>query len=71
MSHGACQTVAIATEPTPQNPTGIIVINESDFDASTMTLATVEEPVVLTEVKPPVEPPVDTGGKVVAPWAAK
>ena len=61
----SCATVAIQLEKTEDNPTGVVVINESDFDAKTMTK-------VESEVGQPAEqqPPVESGEKkVVAPWA--
>ncbi len=82
MSHGTCPTVQIQSEPSEGNPSGIVVINECDFDAETMVLATVsEEDEAPVETKTPEAPkapvevapaPKATGkaGKVVAPWAA-
>lgn len=52
-----CPTVQIQMEPSEDNPSGVVTINESDFDAETMTLW--EAPVV------PVVPVVP----VAAPWA--
>ena len=73
MGHQTCPTVAIQGEPSEGNPSGIVVINESDFDATTMTMCDAPEP---TE---PVAPEGASGAfdettnapKVVAPWAAK
>ena len=69
MSQYSCPTVSVQGKQTPENPTGIVVINESDFDAETMTLAPepepkTEEPVVVVE-----EPAKST--KTVAPWKSK
>ncbi len=64
-----CATVAIKLQPSEGNPTGIVIINESDFDPTTMTKVTLEPSVV---VETPAEPEVPTTPpKVVAPWAAK
>lgn len=73
----SCATVAIQLEKTEDNPTGIVVINESDFDAETMTKVEpqAEHQPASTEQQPPADngeqqPPVETGEKkVVAPWA--
>jgi hypothetical protein len=72
MSHQTCETVAIQGEKSEGNPTGIIVVNKSDYDLETMTLA---EPVQAQQepIVPPApveqEKPLATA-KVVAPWAA-
>lgn len=58
-----CPTVEIQAKSTDDNPTGIVVINESDFDAETMTL-------VVTEPAAPVEP-VEPTAPASAPWAKK
>ena len=59
-----CPTVKIRMEPSEGNPSGVVVINESDFDATTMVLdgaavavPVVAEPVVLSVVN-----------KVTPPW---
>lgn len=69
MNPNQCATVAIKGEPTEGNPSGIVVINESDFDAATMELAEVPEPAKEPVLEPvaPVDPnaPVKS---VVAPW---
>lgn len=59
-----CPTVKIQMEPSAENPSGVVVINESDFDAATMVLdgasvatPVVAEPVVLSVVN-----------KVTPPW---
>lgn len=31
MSHGTCETVQIKTEPSDNNPTGMVIINALDF----------------------------------------
>lgn len=63
MSQDSCPTLEIQTDATAQNPSGIVVINECDFDAETMTLAnqSVEETVPQNEeTVPPVATPVVT-----------
>ena len=68
MGHQTCPTVAIQGEPSEGNPSGIVVIDESDFDATTMTKCEMPaEPVV--EVVP-TEQTDATVPKIVAPWAA-
>jgi hypothetical protein len=67
MSQYSCPTVAIQLEITPENPTGIVLINESDFDAATMT-KTVSADVIVAET---VEAPVEVAPKIVAPWTVK
>lgn len=73
MHPGSCPTVAIKGEPSEGNPSGIVVINESDFDATTMTKCDLPEPVesVVVEVVPAATVEAETAPKVVAPWAAK
>lgn len=62
-----CATVQIQTEPSADNPTGVVTVNESDFDAATMTLWD-------APAKPPVEvPPVVvvtpvSNSPVTPPW---
>ena len=66
----SCATVAIQMEKTEDNPTGIVVINESDFDADTMTKADVPEQAPVPATTDEQQPPAETGEKkVVAPWA--
>jgi hypothetical protein len=67
----SCATVTIQLEKTEDNPTGLVVINESDFDAETMTKV---DPVPEQAPSPATtneqQPPAETGEKkVVAPWA--
>ena len=74
MSHGTCATVVVQGQPSEGNPSGQTVINESDFDAATMTLAKPADPVNPVDPVDPVDPvallePV-IAPKVVAPWAA-
>ena len=66
MGPNSCPTIQIQGQPSDGNPSGIVVINESDFDAETMTLATPapEAPAA------PEATPAKSGKKVVAPWAA-
>lgn len=73
MGHQTCPTVAIQGEPSEGNPSGIVVINELDFDATTMTKCDAPEPVesVVVEVVPVATFGTETAPKVVAPWAAK
>lgn len=73
MGHQTCPTVAIKGEPSEGNSSGIVVINESDFDAATMTMCEMPEPVesVVVEVVPVATVEAETAPKVVAPWAAK
>ena len=66
-----CPTVAIKGEPTEGNPSGIVVINESDFDEATMTKCDIPETPLETKEPEVPEVPVETVAKVVAPWAAK
>jgi hypothetical protein len=42
--HGTTPTVLIQTTPSEENPTGHVVINETDYDEATHTLV-VDEPV--------------------------
>ena len=65
-----CPTVEIQTEVRDNNPTGVIVINESDFDPETMILvgAEVKPSTAKSVVNPPVITP-PTGGNVAPPWA--
>ena len=68
-----CSTVRIKTEPSEGNPSGIVVINESDFDAETMTKHEETEEAPKAPVAPaPLAPeaPKAKGAKAVAPWAA-
>ena len=65
----SCATVTIQLEKTEANPTGLVVINESDYDAETMTK--VEPQAEQQPASTEQQPPTDNGGekKVVAPWA--
>lgn len=66
----SCATVAIQLEKTEDNPTGIVVINESDFDAETMTKADMPDQASAPATPTEQQPPAETGEKkVVAPWA--
>lgn len=75
MGPNSCPTIQIQGQPSDGNPSGIVVINESDFDAATMvkvetsTNAVVEKPVEAAVVE---TKPVASGkaAKAVAPWAA-
>ena len=73
MSQGTCPTVSIKVKPSEGNASGIVVINESDFDETTMTKhveaeATVEAKTE-TQIKTEVEvQKTDPSAKVVAPW---
>lgn len=72
MGSNSCPTVAIQGEPSEDNPSGIVVINESDFDAETMTKAEVlEAPVAPVAPEAPTAPVDTKTAKNVAPWAAK
>lgn len=69
MGEHSCPTVAIQCKPSESNPSGVVLINESDFDAATMTKAgeiKVAAKVEVVEEVTPVKVP-----KAVAPWAAK
>lgn len=67
----SCATVAIQLKKTEDNPTGIVVINESDFDPDTMIKAEPANPSLAPAVPVEPPPPAETGEKkVVAPWAA-
>ena len=69
-----CPTVQIQIAPSEANPSGVVVINEEDYDAGTMTLVGAEPPA------PPAQDPV---AAIVAaeaaavsaiappPWASK
>lgn len=79
MGPNSCPTIQIQGQPSDGNPSGIVVINESDFDAETMTLATPapEAPEAPAPEAPapeapaaPEATPAKSGKKVVAPWAA-
>lgn len=65
----SCATVTIQLEKTEANPTGLVVINESDYDAETMTK--VEPQAEQQPASTEQQPPANNGGekKVVAPWA--
>jgi hypothetical protein len=80
MGPNSCPTCTIQTEPTEGNPTGKVLINESDFDEETMTKCepdAPDAPVVAVaagtetpaggEATPPVAG-TDAGTKIVAPW---
>jgi hypothetical protein len=65
----SCPTVTIQVEKTEDNPTGLVVINESDYNPETMTKV---DPVPEQQQPASTEqqPPADNGEKkVVAPWA--
>lgn len=65
----SCSTVAIQGKPSEGNPSGVVIINESDFDAATMTKAgeiKVAAKVEVAEEVTPVKVP-----KAVAPWATE
>lgn len=71
MGPNSCPTVTIKGEPSEGNPSGIVVINESDFNEATMVKVDAPEtPVVETPVDPVVEEVPAAAAKVVAPWAA-
>lgn len=77
MGPNSCPTVAIHGEPSEGNPSGVVVINESDFNAETMTkidMPKLTKPVATNPVvdvnagasdNVDKEPP-----KIVAPWKA-
>jgi hypothetical protein len=71
MAPNSCPTVAIQGEPSEGNPSGIVVINESDFDEATMTLCAIPEPTVETAPETAPQGDLQEPAKVVAPWAAK
>jgi hypothetical protein len=71
MGPGSCPTVAIKGTPTDGNPSGVTIINESDFDAETMTKCDMPEPTEPVVVDPVVVEDDKEPAKVVAPWAAK
>lgn len=60
MSHGTCQTVSILVESTDQNPSGIVVINQSDHNPATMKLVH-EEDFLLHPSRMQQEPVAPTG----------
>jgi hypothetical protein len=70
MGPHSCATVAIKGESTEDNPTGVVIINESDFDADTMILCDIPETPVVEIPVDPVVAEVSTAPKVVAPWTA-
>jgi len=46
-----CKTLEIQTEPSPGNPSGVVLINESDFNPTIHTMVGGNpEPVKVTEV---------------------
>ena len=70
-----CPTVQIQIAPSEANPSGVVVINEEDYDAGTMTLVGAE---------PPAPPAQDSAAAIAAaesaalaaavvtpPWASK
>lgn len=74
MGPHSCPTVAIQGESSEGNPSGVVIINESDFDPETMTKCKVPEPSEPAAPEP-AAPVVDPNAqkeppKVVAPWAA-
>lgn len=76
MSIDSCPTIEIQCEPSEENPSGIVVINEIDFDKATMkkvVSSNKPEPQVPPVKAPPVEVPAEPSAtpKAVAPWAAK
>lgn len=62
-----CKTVAIKGEPSEGNPSGVVIINESDFDEGSMTKCDVPEADVPEAVD--VVQPAKKRGKAVSPWA--
>jgi hypothetical protein len=68
----SCATVTIQMEKTEDNPTGLVVINESDYNPETMVKV---DPVPEQQQPASTEqqPPADNGGekKVVAPWTTQ
>lgn len=71
MGPNSCPTVAIQGEPSEANPSGVVIINESDFDETSMVKCEIPEtPVVETPVDPVVDGVPAAAPKVVAPWAA-
>jgi hypothetical protein len=72
-----CETVQIKGEPSEGNPSGIVVINECDFDPATMTKLQEQENLSPEAAKAPEAekaPEADSAKKptkVVAPWASK
>jgi hypothetical protein len=44
MSHGTCNTVKIKAEVTDENPDGVVIINESDFDPAVHELHETKAP---------------------------
>lgn len=67
MSQHTCATVKIAVEASEDNPTGVVIINESDYDAEIHKLYEPKEE-ASQPVEQPVEQPVQTGA---APWNVK
>lgn len=79
----SCPTVAIQGKPSEGNLSGVVIVNESDFDPATMTkvgeaqLKTEAAEKVAAEVQTKAEAKVleeadpKNQPKVVAPWAAK
>lgn len=74
MGPNSCPTCVIQTEPSADNPSGKVVINESDFDEATMTKCEPDAPTPEAPEAPLAEnvvPPVDgatSETKIVAPW---
>lgn len=84
MHPNACATVAIQGQPCEGNPSGIVVINESDFDPATMTkvaesdlaneaaakAAEVDAAAEAAKLAEAAANP-EPPAKIVAPWAAQ
>lgn len=66
-----CETVQIQGEPSEGNPSGVVVINESDFDPATMTKHQEQGESPPDAEKVPEADGVKKSTKVVAPWASK
>jgi hypothetical protein len=71
MGPNSCPTVTIKGEPSEGNPSGNVVINESDFDETTMVKVEIVEVPIEVPVEVPAQPEDTTTAKVVAPWKAK
>lgn len=71
MGPNSCPTVTIKCEPSEGNPSGVVVINESDFDETTMTKVDVPTAEAVAEPVPETVASATEAAKVVAPWKSK
>lgn len=66
-----CPTVQIQIEPSESNPSGVVVINESDYDPETMKLVSGEPPAPPVDATASTTAPSETATAVTPPWGSK